>query len=72
MIQDDMHTILTSGKMFYTNGDRLGLGKDLAISYGADGSLSAEDLASLTAAERAEIADMMILRWQQWKEHGTP
>ena len=39
----------------------------MALYYGSDGSVWPDEGDALTAAERAEIADFMIAKWQAWK-----
>jgi len=61
--------VLSSGRKEYANHGILGLtaNEDSGdyVSYGYDGGFSTENW---TQAERDELADTMILRWQKFKE----
>ena len=69
---------LSTGTSFYAYSLRLGLPIDGVyddhgpfLSYGYDGHVDLDDpwdeeAQRLTPAERREIADAMIARWQEW------
>jgi hypothetical protein len=64
--------ILSTGKKVYANGDIFGLNLDGKLTEGYDTILygALEDDGSnsfLATAERCEIADEMIRRWQAFK-----
>lgn len=67
---------LTSGREFLANQGIIGIGPDCGkhgLSEGYDGGILVEcdwipDFPPWTAAERAEVADEMIRRWQAFKE----
>lgn len=72
--------VLSTGRSIYANNGILGMGPDLDIFEGYDGAPDPESLYSgedpWTPEERAEVANMMIDRWQRWsdikpeKNHG--
>lgn len=72
-----MPSLLSTGHL-RVSGGVIGLGPDGIVHEGWDGDItetfSAELMGAsgvaLTAAEKCEIADAMIARWQAWKPHG--
>jgi hypothetical protein len=56
----------TTGRRVYANNGIWGLTPDLELTDGYDSYAHHED-ATLAMAERAELADHMIARWQLWK-----
>lgn len=65
------HYRLTSGREIYANRGILGLGlaSDDTLYEGYDGHITDADEyddGRLTPAERRQIADQMIARWQAW------
>jgi len=70
MIKEDHFRIDCTGREIYAFAETFGLVKDgegrVRASYGYDGYVEFEE--TLTAAERAEIADYMIARWMAWKD----
>lgn len=75
--KDNTYT-LSSGRRFYANCGYIGLGPDGAgdsLPEGHDGAIELRrdwdpEFEPWTAAERAELADAMIERWQAFK--GQP
>jgi hypothetical protein len=64
---------LTTGRRFSANRGIVGIDPDGAISEGYDGGIELtrdwdETFAPWTAAERAELADEMIRRWERFKD----
>ncbi len=56
---------LSTGKRIYANRGILGLGVSAdGLSEGYDGSVGTK--ADFTDAERREMADEMIARWEAW------
>ena len=73
---DDTYTF-ASGRTVYANCGIIGLGPGLEIAEGYDGNPDPDARwfssdKPWTDEECAEIADMMIERWQRWKEGGRP
>jgi len=75
---DNTYT-LSSGRTFYAHLGIIGINPALdEISHGYDGTVDTEQIdhydgtsePAWTPAERAELADEMIRRWQTWKEVG--
>ena len=65
---------LSTGKNVYSNGDIFGVTKTGFLTEGYDAYIfDHEDEADtpLTAAEKCEIADLMIERWQSYKKAWT-
>jgi hypothetical protein len=63
----DLFVLECSGREFYANNQIIGIDPDSDyVSEGADGGIGAAD--SFSSAERAELADYMIARWQVFKE----
>ena len=70
MSEDDL--TLSTGKIIEANCGFIGLSPDLTLAQGYDGginySLSGDDgCDDLTHAEAAELAEIMISRWTQFK-----
>lgn len=75
---DTDHYVLKSGRKVYANCGIIGIGPDLNLSEGYDGGFctwpipdwwSKEEKADcLNVEELKEIADMMIVRWQSFRE----
>lgn len=69
--------VLKSGRVVYANGGIFGLSSELEVSEGYDSTVhwppreyeTLED--SLTAEDMHEIADIMIARWQVFKNTLT-
>ena len=68
---DDLYTF-TSGRTVYVNRGVIGLGHDLRITGGYDGHPDPDGDPPWTPEECAEIVDMMIERWREWREGGRP
>jgi hypothetical protein len=69
---DNDEIIFDSGRRVYANNGIVGLAPDLMVSEGYDGGIDDD---RWTAAERAELADMMIDLWTQYrkkKENSEP
>lgn len=62
--------VLSTGRAFYAYDERLtpwsGAGAPGSLSYGYDGRVDEFDDAPLTDAERREIADYVVARWEAW------
>ena len=62
---EDQEYELSTGKRFYAHGATLGMDENVdAVSEGHDGGVGNKE--DFTLAERREMADVMIARWQQW------
>lgn len=68
---------LSTGRRFYANCGILGINHELHVYDGYDGEFYAENnlpdnyTEGWTAAERKEIADEMVRRWQRWASLGV-
>lgn len=63
---------LSSGRVIYANCNIVGIDDKGAIYDGYDGGINPwtsdwEESANWTQAERDELADLMIVRWQRFK-----
>jgi hypothetical protein len=63
---------LTSGRVFYANNGIIGISPDGEVSEGYDGGIDVvrewdDEFTPWTPAERGELADEMIRRWQRFK-----
>jgi phage major head subunit gpT-like protein len=58
---------LSTGKKVYANGLIFGLTRDLLLTEGYDGFIFDDTDDPLTPAEKCEIADVMMKRWQSYK-----
>lgn len=71
-VRDDTYT-LSTGMCIAANNGIIGLCPDGGVFEGYDGCIEDHDaagdpdFASLTHAERVEIADYMIARWQAYR-----
>jgi hypothetical protein len=68
------YVVLPSGRRFYANNGIVGIDAQGNVSEGYDGSVDVEGLdwadppvPPWTPEERAELADMMIRRWELFK-----
>ena len=61
------HITLPSGRKFYANNLIVGIDDQGRISEGYDGGVSDDEF---TAAERIELADLMIERWTEYKRRA--
>ena len=61
--------MLSTGKKFYAYGGVVSLDEKGNLLYGWDGEVCGVDgvMHTFTGAERTEIADAMITRWEGWK-----
>ena len=71
---DGDEVIFSTGKVRYANNGIIGLGPDLEVSEGYDGGFWSaheseykDEADILTPAERVELADYMIERWQAFR-----
>lgn len=55
---------LSSGREFYANHKIIGINEDNSIYEGYDGGINDDQF---TFEEKAELADMMIARWNRYK-----
>lgn len=68
MIYDnDSHIEWSTGRREYANGGIIGLSSTGEVTEGYDGILIYNP-SNLSIEERAELADYMIAKWQQFKE----
>jgi hypothetical protein len=59
---------LSSGRVVHANRGLVGINPRLEVSQGYDGNIYIEDDDEpWTPEERAELADAMIARWQEFK-----
>lgn len=74
---DDSHFVFSSGRRVYCHDGMFGVktdGTGFEIGYGSDGPINypsldyEEDDFKLTADDMREIADMMIGRWQAFRQ----
>ena len=63
MKETDRGFKLSTGKEFYAYANLLSPDSGGKLAYGYDGRVSEK----LTKAEKQEIADYMIARWQKWR-----
>ena len=67
----------STGKTRYAHGGIVGLGDDLEVTHGWDGSVWQPEESEymedpLTADELRELADYMIALWTGWRNAVTP
>ena len=70
---DDELLRLATGKELYLHLGIIGLSPDLRASHGYDGGVfdfESVEWSELTKTELIEIADLMIERWNQFKERA--
>ena len=74
MRRDKDYCVLSTGRRFYANNGIIGIDDDGNISEGYDGGIHTEGYEwpdepepPWTPAERAELADEMIRRWEAFK-----
>ena len=79
MTYDDDYLIFSTGKRVYANCGIVGMGPHLSVHEGSDGGICNADgalsdwhqgVAVLTPAERIELADHMIERWQAFRQRA--
>ena len=69
--------VLSSGRRIYANGQIVGIGPDLDVHEGCDGSIPWPGINpgggdDLTSDDMRELADIMIERWIRFKATVTP
>jgi hypothetical protein len=69
---EDDNAVLSTGKTLYTNMGIIGLGPDLEVSEGCDGTPHAMNGDEITAAEWVEVADHMIAQWKAFRAKHAP